>query len=689
MRDRKVSTFAFGGGLDTNSAALAIPPGALAAGENYEPLAEGYGRVAGYERYDGQEAPSEVVWYALPFTLGSLEISAGDDVNGASSGATAVVAGIHGLTGDWTLGTAEGTLVLIAITGAFVADETIRIGTDGAALSSEESTLRGADNDTDRAARFLIAMAHQRTRIDPVPGSGPVRGVAVHDGTVYAWRDNAGATAMICHKATAAGWVALETLTRLPFNTGTAEIAEGATVTGGTSAATGVVVSVEIASGTWDGSNAAGFIILKTVTGTWGAAEAIQVGGVTKATAAGATVAQTLGPGGRVRWLSHNFYGASNRYRLYGCTGESKAFELIPGAGMVLIVTGMTDDRPTRIFEINNHLGLCFRGGSIQFSGTLRPLQWAVITGAGEIGFGTEINDVVQANETAVAFFGEAKIAILQGRDSSDFILDTLTEEAGAEPDSAQRVTRTLYLDRRGLRTLEATQAFGNFKAGTQSGRIERFFLHKAKAGLTLIGTYVCRSKSHYRMVWSDGSGLSVYMGGKYPEAIPFRLAHVPTCFGAGELDLEGIFFGDADGYVHRAESGNSQDGEAIAHYAMTGFNHFGSPAQQDRFFKVEVELDAPTVANLSVAVQYDYGDASQPISPTADFTVPGGGGLWDIADWNTFNWSSPLEVRAGVYIDGIGRNAGFIFAGTADLDQEPHILSAYTVHHAPRKVQR
>ena len=684
-------TFPFGGGLDTNSAALAVPPGALIAANNYEPLAEGYGRCEGYERYDGQEAPSAVAWYALDFDAGTNAIAEGDTVTGATSGATGVVAAApQGLTGSWAGSDAAGTLILISVTGTFQDNESLEVSATASATANGTQVSEGAGSDDVRTTRFLLAMLYQRASvIGAVPGSGSVRGVAVHDDKVYAWRDNAGATALICHVATASGWSAMETLTKLPFTLGTAEVVIGDTVTGASSSASGVVVDVVISSGTWSGGDAAGYLALKTVSGTFTNGEFLQVSAANKATG-GTPSTQTLGPGGRVRWISHNFYGASDLYRLYGCTGESNAFELIPGAGMVLISTGMADDRPARIFEINNHLGLCFPGGSIQFSGTLKPQVWSVIVGAGEIGFGTEINDVVQANETAVAFFGESKISILQGHDTSDFVLDTLTEEAGAIADTAQRIARTVYLDRRGMRSLDATQAFGNFKTGSLSERIEKYFRSKRKAGAMPTGSYVSKSKSQYRLVWDDGTGIAIYMGGKHPEAIPFSFVDTPHCFGQGELaDGEAIFFGGSDGYVYRVDSGNSHDGTAITAYAMTGFNHFGSPSQFDRFFKVELELEAPALANISVTAQYNYGDSSQPISAQQDFDVAGGGGLWNIADWNEFNWSSPIEARAEAPVDGIGRNASFIFATTAGLAESPHILSAYAVHRSPRRIQR
>lgn len=69
----------------------------------------------------------------------------------------------------------------------------------------------------------------------------------------------------------------------LPFDAGTGEIKVGDTVTGGTSGATGVVTMVQLTSGSWGGGNAAGWLCIKSKTGTFQNDEALQVGGVQKA----------------------------------------------------------------------------------------------------------------------------------------------------------------------------------------------------------------------------------------------------------------------------------------------------------------------------------------------------------------------------------------------------------------------
>lgn len=83
---------------------------------------------------------------------------------------------------------------------------------------------------------------------------------------------------------------------KLPFGTGSVEIAKGDTVVGATSGKTGVVVAVYVSGGTWAGGDAAGFLYLKYPGANWSDwtnPENIQVGGATRAATTG--VGEALG----------------------------------------------------------------------------------------------------------------------------------------------------------------------------------------------------------------------------------------------------------------------------------------------------------------------------------------------------------------------------------------------------------
>jgi hypothetical protein len=53
---------------------------------------------------------------------------------------------------------------------------------------------------------WYVGAEARRAVILAVPGSGPVRGVMYTKDKVFAWRNNAGGTALVMHKATAGGW---------------------------------------------------------------------------------------------------------------------------------------------------------------------------------------------------------------------------------------------------------------------------------------------------------------------------------------------------------------------------------------------------------------------------------------------------------------------------------------------------
>lgn len=166
------STVLLQGGMNMVSPPIAVPPGQVTAGVNYEPEVSGYRRIGGYERFDGQTAPSaggvranilavpgidEVkgVWcyggavYAfregaskdrmsksssggwveqsfgkiLDFTAGTTEIPEGAIITGAVSGVTATVKRVILQSGLWD-GTGVGYMV-VAPSGNFNAGEAL------------------------------------------------------------------------------------------------------------------------------------------------------------------------------------------------------------------------------------------------------------------------------------------------------------------------------------------------------------------------------------------------------------------------------------------------------------------------------------------------------------------------------------------------------------------------------------
>ena len=141
--------FPFEGGVNMVDPSLSLQPGELVAADNFEIDIRGrYRRMDRYERFDGQVLPSEVVFYRIPFTLGTardsvfnsafstafdMQIpSTGDLVKGGTSGAIGSIlqVSIEDVTGDSAAGSfsgsdAEGYVYFIVTSGTLQEGETL------------------------------------------------------------------------------------------------------------------------------------------------------------------------------------------------------------------------------------------------------------------------------------------------------------------------------------------------------------------------------------------------------------------------------------------------------------------------------------------------------------------------------------------------------------------------------------
>lgn len=681
--------FGLSGGLDLTTPAIQTPAGRAIAGSNYEVHPRGYRRVDGYERLDGRPKPSEASYWVLRFDTGTVEIAADDEVEGGTSGATGTALYDAVLeSGTYGGGNAAGYVVLTDVNGDFADGEDLEVSASKVAEADGLASERGASNDTDDSTWYHAAIERRRDAIQAVPGSGPVRGVWAYDGDVYAFRDNAGGTAGVMHKATASGWSAVNLGRELAFTSGgTYEIVEGNTITGATSGATAVITRVAVTSGDWSTGDAAGYLVFASQTGTF-QSENLNVGAnLNVATIAGNSGANALPPGGRYDFRNHNFFGSSDLLRMYGANGVGNGFEF-DGTVLVPIHTGMADDKPTRVEVHRNHLFFSFAGGSLQNSSIGNPYEWQALTGAAEIGLGEDITDLLSAVSGTLAVFGSNKVAVLYGDDSDTWVLKTLSDSSGAVSWTAQLIGTPIYLDSRGLRSMDSTDAFGDFMIGTVTQLVEPIF--RTMRRVAVAGGMRVRAKDQYRFFWSDGRGLSVYFGRSPSEILPFDLGLNIACLASGK-DGDGdeiLLVGDDEGMVYELDAGTSFDGEEVQAYLRLPFNHVGSPAQNKRWTKASLEVDCGPDTTLGLTAEFSYANPDQPLGQEQLFSLSGSGGFWEEMNWDDFYWSSPVEGTAEAPIDGIGRNISIAVISNA-VYEAPHILHGLILGFTYRGVTR
>lgn len=532
-----------------------------------------------------------------------------------------------------------------------------------------------ADTDTLDAAYRAAAQLQSVTQI---PGSGSVLGVVVYKGSGYAFKNNAGGTATDMFRSGSSGWVQVTLGRTLDFDAGTTAFAEGETLTGGTSGATGTVRRVIVQSGDWGTNDADGYVVLSGVTGTFQNNETITTGGGGSATADGADAAITIQPNGKYDFRVWNFGGHAGSLRLYGASGVDNAFEFDDTNDVYTpIRTGMTTDTPNHVAVHRNYLYLSFAGGSIQRSGLGTPLVWTVVTGAAEIGIGDECTGFLEEIGKTLFIFSRHKTFTLT--DTGSLELDEYSIEAGAVDFSVQRIGQGMYADDRGLTTLSTTQRSGNYLANTYSDKVLPL-LEEIGIG-NIQCSVIARCKNLYRVFFSDGRFLSVGVrarGLDQAESLPItgitvsNYGKVVTCAFSGEASdgTELLLFGTTDGAVYQADASDSFDGLPISTICRLVFHHSGSPGRNKRyrFAQLDVRTLSKTTLELRAGVNFNAAVSTG----VANINVP----------------SANVLASPKVKLEKEGQNIQLLITHSR-ADERSHTLHGAVLTHSARRIVR
>jgi hypothetical protein len=671
----------FKGGMDLESPALSIAPGALLAGMNYVAGTDGgYERIDGYERFSGQTAPSDATYHYCSCTFSNGGPDVGDTVTGVTSSKTGVVI---------TVG--SNYINITKRSGTFSATEVFNVGATAKGTFTAAHAEKGETTSLLHATALNAAADVYRVDIAAPTGSSVGAGkggLALLNGVLYAFLDNTAGDAGLIFKQSTSGWTGIALQYEISFTTGVGVIADGAAITQLTSTAAATVARVVLKSGTWAAGNAAGKLIINTIAGTFDATHAIQVGGVTKCTASSLATAITISPGGRYEFVVYNFTGSTATKRIYGCDGKNRGFEF-DGTVYVPIDTGMTADTPERVSAFKKQLFFSFKGSS-QNSGIGTPYVWSALTGATEIAIGDDITGYsVEAKTLLIA--SRNSTHQLSGNNVTDFVLDPLEGGTGAIPNTIQKVGTTYCLDDRGLIQITRVQEYGNFNLGTVSRRIQSK-INDMRA--VAIASSIYNAKNQYRLYGSDGTGICVTVGADNNGIThSFTLFKYPVnvvCAVSGE-DSTGkdvVFFMSDAGMIYQADKGSSFDGEAIEAYVWLPFNNSKSPSVLKTYRKATIEMTSIGYASLRFNVEFNYGDTDIESHLTENVTLSGVGGYWDLADWDEFYWDSKVVANPSFSLSGDGYNASLIIYSNTDLDLG-HKLDGAIIHYTPRRLVR
>jgi hypothetical protein len=662
------------GGVDQVTPTLSLPPGFARNAANFEcSITGGYSRIAGYERYDGRPSPSAAVYTILICTfVGSVVV--GNTITGQTSAATGKVIAVTATQVVFTRGT-----------GSFTAGENILVS---ATIVASIDSIQGVDPDGYQDAVYRnLAADDYRADITALPGSGDVLGVAMLAGTVYAWRNNVGATAAIMHKATASGWTTVTLGKTMSFNLGVIAIPDGSTINGQTSGATAVVSRTMLESGSWTAGTAAGHLILSSVTGTFSVAENIRISTTVYAVVVSAPVQIALAPNGRYETVVANFGGGTVNSRMYGADGVNKAFEF-DGTVFAPITTTMPTDTPVHIAVHKQHLFLSF-GASLQFSAIGDPYQWDPVLGAGEIAMNGPISNLIalpgDQSSGALAVYTRHDTSVLYGTSSVDFALSTFNTGTGAMPYTAQNMDQSYVLDDRGIISLGTSLNFGNFTPATLTMTLRPFLT--GRINLATAST-LSREKGQYRVFFSDGTALYMTMlNGKLLGTMPIEMLDPALCTVEGETTSGSPvqFFGSDNGIVYQLDAGTSFDGDPIAANFNLVYNSTRSPRVLKRYRHASVEMTGDFYADIEFG--YDLGYRTQYLSQPLDESYPVDlrSSYWDDMIWDNFVWDGSDVTPSEIGLTGTAENMAIRISSSSDILQS-FTVNSVIVHYTLRR---
>ena len=655
------------GGMDIVGSPIFSKPGRARIAYNYEwSTGGGLERIAGIEPFDGRPSPSAAVYVYLECSATIAGISLGDTVDGATSGASGKVVYLSGAY-----------IGLTRVTGSFELEDLEVSAVVKATLSNLSPAVDGFLDNT----LAKLAADDYQAHITKVPGSGRVRGIAILNSEVYAWRDNAGATAMAIHKATSSGWDEVEMFHQISFTAGSNDYAEGDTLTQGS--ATSTVKRVVLESGAWGAGTAAGRLIITAPSGGVFSAGAAAGGGV--CTLSGASAIIALAPGGRVRTHAYTFTASLADKRLYGCDGVNPEFEF-DGVVYVPLNTGMGSIRATAVQCHKLHVFFGYRG-SLQHSAIGNPYVWSAVFGAGELGTGDEITNLLSVggntDAAALMVLCQNALAVLYGSSSADWRLDPLSRISGAQADSAQDIGGVVALDTPGVMRYPYTRNFGNFAWDTVSMDIQPI----AKNQQCACSVYVS-GKFKYRMFFTDGSAISGLPVGKGMfEWSVINYGRNIVLAEHGEIDgVARTFYADNNGWVYEADKGRSLAGDPLPYAIKLLPLTQRSPMTEKTYRTMQLEVECLGACTLYTSGEFGNGEDGQ-TQQTADQRY-GAGLSWDLSNYDQAYWDTGSVAMTTLPLEGVGTRVSISVAGEAD-NELPHTIYAVTILYTPRRMIR
>lgn len=389
-------------------------------------------------------------------------------------------------------------------------------------------------------------------------------------------------------------------------------------------------------------------------------------------------------PIGRYEFVVGNFFALAASENLFMVCAAGKPWKY-DGTTLSEISTAPTG---AKFIDIHaNHLFIGIEAGSVQWSATGDPDDWTALNGAGELGVSDKVTGLGSISQ-ALVIGGQTSIKVLYGSSVADFTVSDFARNAGiAEYTMAVVGTLPIFKTTKGLSSLNAVQAYGNFAMGEWANQVAPIFRAKGAPSCSMAS----RNSNQYRLYYPDGTGIIATFAGQNLVGIttiiiPDNITLCATGDAISGTDIN--VFADDAGQVFQLDTGTTFNGLAINTYLSMAYNHFGAPTMRKRFRRIFLDVVSESAIQLNVLPTYDFGAEKVPRHRVLFKDTLAAGGIWDFATWDAFAWGSPILDMSQLRLVGTGANLGLVINSSSTTDL-PHTILGYTTHYDPRRLNR
>lgn len=688
----RVAYSPLGGGLDLASSALQIQPGYLTQCLNIEQAfgVQGYRRIFGYERMDGRPEPHTAAYVIQAFSAGGTTAIVEGDIVTSTAGASGEVIQVVLQSGAWGNSTAAGFVVLVNAISDWTIGDAIQVGGVTRGTAADDTNPSNVTS-PDHYGYLRLARNVRRNKITAVPGDGPILGVAIYLGNIYALRNTLDGGSATMWRSSDTGWTAAVT-----------GMAAGgryrfivANFTGDSNQLKLYGLSGKGRYFSYDGTTLQYATSIYGSEATSNTSNTIGLGAKNFAitdTARSWVVGDVLTARDSTNW-ANSMTGTVTSYATPNVTINATEAH---GSGTITawdISFADFRDKPFDLVAHKDHLWLAYPRGQLQTSNLGEPM--VSTTTASLFGLGDEITGLASLKGSALGIWCRSKVTTITGSTALDFVQQPFTQSAGAFFGTVVETGgNAIFLDERGVTSLQGTDAYGSFEPSFFSKNVKPLLKRMTP---NVIGARITRESYQYRLYTVDGQVLNfalmtanAVVRPKDVSVTSQQYLHRPTCFSEGNFnfDDECMVFGTEDGFVMRESVGTSFDGQEIEAFMRLPFDHFKSPANNKRFYKLELEIESRDPWVIRFMQMFDYEDGRYDNNIQQDGDMLPVGALWDVESWNQFFWGAAAVSKIESQIDGLGRNMSELFWCSSDVF-DGWIIQGLLVHNSIRGLRR